>query len=304
MINLLRILKFGVKNFFRNIWLSTAATSIMILTIFTVSVLVMLNLVGAMAVETVKEKVDISIYLQPDATDSQINQVKNKLLSLPEVKSIDYTSKDEALKEFQREHKENDLILSSILELDENPLQPTLTVKARYPEDYAVIADIINVDEYKTIISKIDFDDNKEVINRLTDLTGTLRRVGIGLSAIFGLVVVLVVYNTIRLTIYTQKYEIRIMKLVGATNNFVRLPFIVEGIIYGLVGSIGAFAILYPLVEYFSPFVSNFLGEQSVDMLAYFSEHIAVIFLMEIAAGVLLGVVSSLLAVRRYVKSI
>ncbi|MFH2105059.1 MAG: permease-like cell division protein FtsX [Parcubacteria group bacterium] len=304
MINLLRILKFGLKNFFRNIWLSTAATSIMILTIFTVSVLVMLNLVGAMAVEAVKEKVDISIYLQPDVTDSQINQVKNKLLSLPEVKSIDYTSKDKALKEFQQEHGGNDLILSSILELDENPLQPTLTVKARYPEDYAVIADTINVDEYKTIISKIDFDDNKEVINRLTDLTGTLRRVGIGLSAIFGLVVVLVVYNTIRLTIYTQKYEIRIMKLVGATNNFVRLPFIVEGIIYGLVGSIGAFAILYPLVEYFSPFVGNFLGEQSVDMLAYFNEHIMVIFLAEIAAGVLLGVVSSLLAVRRYVRSI
>lgn len=304
MINLLRILKFGVKNFFRNIWLSTAATSIMILTIFTVSVLVMLNLVGAMAVETVKEKVDISIYLQPKATDNQINQVKNKLLSLPEVKSIDYTSKDEALQKFQKEHKENDLVLSSILELDENPLQPTLTVKARHPEDYAVIADTINVDEYKSIIGKIDFDDNKDVINRLTNLTSTLRRVGISLSAVFSLIVILVVYNTIRLTIYTQKYEIRIMKLVGATNNFVRLPFIVEGIIYGLAGGIGAFAIMYPLVEYFSPLVGNFLGEQSVDMLAYFNEHIVVIFLAEIAAGVLLGVLSSLLAVRRFVRSI
>ncbi|MBU1178429.1 ABC transporter permease [Patescibacteria group bacterium] len=304
MINLLRILKFGVKNFFRNIWLSTAATSIMILTIFTVSVLVMLNLVGAMAVETVKEKVDISIYLQPESTDNQINQVKNKLLSLPEVKSIDYTSKEEALREFQQEHQGNDLILSSILELDENPLQPTLVVKARYPEDYAVIADTINVDEYKSIIGKIDFDDNKEVINRLTNLTQTLKRVGVGLSAVFGLIVVLVVYNTIRLTIYTQKYEIRIMKLVGATNNFIRWPFIVEGVIYGLVGSIGAFAIMYPLVEYFSPLVSNFLGEQSIDMLAYFNEHIVKIFLFEIAAGILLGVISSLLAVRRYVHSI
>ena len=304
MISLLRILKFGVKNFFRNIWLSTAATSIMILTIFTVSVLVMLNLVGAMAVETVKEKVDISVYLQPEATDNQINQVKNKLLSLPEVKSIDYTSKDEALKKFKQKHGENDLILSSILELDENPLQPTLTVKARYPEDYAVIADTINVDEYKSIIDKIDFDDNKEVINRLTSFTQTLKRVGVGFSAVFSLIVILVVYNTIRLTIYTQKHEIRIMKLVGATSNFVRLPFIVEGVFYGLVGSIGAFAILYPLVEYFSPLVGNFLGEQSVDMLAYFNEHIIVIFLSEIAAGVLLGVVSSLLAVRRYVRSI
>ena len=94
MINLLRILKFGVKNYFRNIWLSTAATSIMILTIFTMSVLVMLNFVGSMAVDTVKEKVDISIYLKTNATESQINQIKNKLLSLPEVKSIDYTSKD------------------------------------------------------------------------------------------------------------------------------------------------------------------------------------------------------------------
>ena len=196
------------------------------------------------------------------------------------------------------------MILSSIIELDDNPLQPILTVKARYPEDYAVVADTINIDEYKTIVDKVDFDDNKEVINRLTNLTTTLKRVGVALSVVFTLIVVLVVYNTIRLTIYTQKYEIRIMKLVGATSNFVRLPFIVEGVIYGLVGSIGSFAILYPLVEYISPFVGNFLGEQSVDMLTYFNEHILIIFALELVTGVLLGVLSSLLAVRRYVKSI
>lgn len=299
-----RIVKFGLKNFFRNFWLSVAASSIMILTILTVSILVILNLVGMMALDLVKEKVDISVYLNPEVTDSQVNQVRNKLLALSEVKSIDYTSKDEALREFQKEHEDNPLVLSSILELEDNPLQPTLTVKARYPEDYAVIADSINVDELKNIIDKVNFEDNKEVISRLTGLTSVLKKVGIGLSAMFSIIVILVVFNTVRLTIYTQKYEIKIMKLVGATNNFIRLPFIVEGMTYGLIGSLGAFAILYPLIEYFSPIINKFMEGQSVDMLAYFSEHIVIIVVLEILTGVLLGALSSFLAVRRYLKNI
>jgi len=302
--SIFRIIKFGLKNFFRNFWLSMAASSIMILTILTVSVLVILNLVGVMALDLVKEKVDISIYLNPEVTDSQVNQVRNKLLALSEVKSITYTSKDEALREFQKEHEDNPLVLSSILELDGNPLQPTLTVKARYPEDYAVIADSINVDELKNIVDEVNFEDNKEVISRLTGVTSVLKKVGIGLSVVFSIVVILVVFNTVRLTIYTQKYEIRIMKLVGATNNFIRLPFIVEGMTYGLIGSLGAFAVLYPIIEYFSPIINNFMEGQSVDMLAYFSEHAVTIVALEILAGMLLGALSSLLAVRRYLKSI
>jgi len=301
---IIRIIKFGLKNFFRNFWLSVAASSIMILTILTISVLVILNLVGVMALDLVKEKVDVSVYLNPDVTDSQVNQVRNKLLSLSEVKSITYTSKDEALREFQKEHEDNPLVLSSILELDENPLQPTLTVKARYPEDYSAIADSLNIDELKNIVDKVNFEDNKEVISRLTGLTSMLKRVGIGLSAVFSVIVILVVFNTVRLTIYTQKYEIKIMKLVGATNNFIRMPFIIEGMTYGLLGSLGAFAILYPIVEYFSPLVDNFMEGQGVDMLAYFSEHTVIIVVAEILTGMLLGALSSFLAIRRYLKSI
>lgn len=304
MITLLRILRFGFKNFIRNIWLSIAASGIMVITILTISVLFLLNWVGGMTLDVVKDKVDISIFLRSDVTETEINQVRNKLLSLSEVKTISFVSKEEALKNFQKRHQENSLVLSSILELDDNPLQPTLVVKARHPEDYSVIAEKLQVEELDNIVEKVNFEDNREIINKLTSISENLSKIGIGLSIIFGLVVILVVFNTVRLTIYTQKEEIKIMRLVGATNRFIRYPFVVEGILYGIVGSIIAIFILYPIVNYSSPFINDFLENQGIDIMTYFSEHLLLIIATEIGIGILIGIISSYMAVRRYLKKI
>lgn len=304
MTTFIRILKFGFKGFFRNIWLSIAASGIMVITILTISVLFLLNWIGGMTLDVVKDKVDISIFLRSDVTETEINQVRNKLLSLSEVKTINFVSKEEALGNFQKKHQENSLVLSSILELDENPLQPTLVVKARYPEDYSVIANQLKIEELDNIIEKVNYEDNREIINKLTSISQNLSKIGISLSAVFGFVVILVVFNTVRLTIYTQKEEIKIMRLVGATNNFIRLPFIIEGILYGLIGSIIASLILYPIINYSSPIINEFMENQGIDIMSYFSEHLVIIVTIEILIGMLLGMISSFLAVRRYLKKI
>ncbi len=304
MTTLLRILRFGFKNYFRNIWLSIAASGIMVITILTISILFLLNWVGDMTLNIVKDKVDISIFLRSDVSESEINQVRNKLLSLSEVKTITFVSKEEALRNFQKKHQENSLMLSSIMELDDNPLQPTLVVKARYPEDYSAIADHLQIEQFDNIVEKVNYEDNRDIINKLTSISENLRKVGIGLSIVFGFVVILVVFNTVRLTIYTQKEEIKIMRLVGATNNFIRMPFIVEGILYGFIGGIIAFFILYPIVSYSSPFINEFLENQGIDITSYFIENIIFIIIFEISVGIILGIISSYLAVRRYLRSV
>lgn len=304
MTTLLRILRFGFKNYFRNIWLSIAASGIMVITILTISVLFLLNWVGDMTLNIVKDKVDISIFLRSDVSENEINQVRNKLLSLSEVKTITFVSKEEALRNFQKKHQENSLMLSSIMELDDNPLQPTLVVKARYPEDYSAIADHLQIEQFDNIVEKVNYEDNRDIINKLTLISENLRKVGIGLSIVFGFVVILVVFNTVRLTIYTQKEEIKIMRLVGATNNFIRMPFIVEGILYGFIGGIIAFFILYPIVSYSSPFINEFLENQGIDITSYFIENIIFIIIFEISVGIILGIISSYLAVRRYLRGV
>lgn len=301
-ISFFRIIKLGVVNFWRNIWLSVATTFIMVLTLFLISTLVIINIIGNIALDTVKEKVDISVFLNSETTEAQINQVKNKLLSLSEVKSIDYITKEQALKEFKEKHKGEEKLLASIEELEMNPLESSLIVKAKNPEDYALISEALSDDKFKDVIRKVTFEDNKRVIDRLTSISSTVEKAIIGISFVFGFIAVIMVFNTIRMTIYSQREEIKIMKLVGATNSFVRTPFILEGSLYGIFGSLLSCVVLYPLLHYFSPRINAFLEYQGVDIFTYFTEHIIIIMAIQMVLGVLLGVISSYIAIRKYLR--
>lgn len=301
-ISFFRVIRFGLKNFWRNIWLTIATTLVMILTLFTISSLVILSMIGSTALNSLKEKVDVSVYLNPDIKDEEVDEIRNNLISLPEVRTIDYVSKEKALELFKEEHGGDDLIISSVDELDKNPLQPSLVVKARHPEDYSVISDFLEQDNYKQYIDKITFEDNRVIIDKISSTTNMVERIGIIVSVIFGIITVIFMFNTIRLTIYAQKDEIKIMRLIGAKNLFIRIPFVIESVLYAVIASVIASAFLYSLLQYSSPYIVKFIGDLQLDVVSFTNSRILYLFALQMGLGILLSIVSSYIALRKYLK--
>lgn len=300
--SLWRVVKFGFKNFWRNIWLSFATTLIMVLTLFSISLLIVLNLYGDLIIQDIKNKIDVTVFFKENTAELQIQELSHVLETMDEIEEIKYVSKDEALKIFQEKHGDNPLILSSIAELDDNPLRATLVIRAKNPENYDQIANFLDSERHKPIIEKFNFDDNKEIISKISSTLSIIRRVGIGISVIFCIVVLVVMFNTIRMTIYTEKDEISIMRLVGATNSFIQIPYIIEGMLYGIFASVISTIIIYPLIAHFSPKINEFFQITNIDTSIFISENLLFIIGAQMFLGVFLGVVSSLIAIRKYLS--
>lgn len=300
LISLGRIIKSGFQNFWRNGYLSVAVIFIIILTVVIFTSIILINVIGKAALSSLEERVDVSVYLKNSAQGSEIDDLKSQLSSMEQVKEIDYISKEEALNKFKEEYKENDVIQESLSELETNPLPPTLNIKANALNQYESIVEFLEQNRGE-VINKINYAQNKDVINRLNATITVSKKVGITLGAVLGVVAILITFNTIRLTIYSHRQEIEIMRLVGASNWYIRMPFIVEGMIYGVCGVITALAIIYPLVIWMSPRIGGFIP--GVDLMDYFQNNLWAIILLELAVGVGLGVISSGIAVRRYLKA-
>lgn len=296
-----RILKAGKNNFLRNGYLSIATISIIVVTLFVISFLVIINLVGHRALAVLEEKVDVSVYFRTDVTESQILNLKDDLERFDEIKKIVYISRGEALTKFRQIHKDNPVLLQSLEELDDNPLEATLNIRARDISFYQAIVGFLEGPKYAEIISKINYEENREVINKLSRITDTVRRFALILSILFAIIAVLVTFNTIRLTIYTFQQEVEIMRLVGAGNWFIRWPFIIEGILYGLFAAVICLGMLYLFTSLISTKLTGFLP--GIDIGDVFISNLLLIIALEIAAGVCLGVISSLIAIRRYLKT-
>lgn len=308
LISLGRIIKSGFQNFWRNGYLSVAVIFIIILTILIFSSIVLINVIGKAALVSLEEKVDVSVYLKNSADDSNIEGLVSELKNLDEVKGVEYISKDQALKNFKEEYKDNDVIRESLAELEidpltgleVNPLPPTLNIKAKALDQYKSIVGFLESNKGE-VINKINYDQNKDVINRLNAIIQISKKVGLVIGIVMAIVAVLITFNTIRLTIYSHRQEIEIMRLVGASNWYIRMPFVIEGLIYGVCAVIVALAVLYPLVSWLSPRLDGFIP--GVDLMGYFVGNLPRIILIQLAVGVGLGVISSGIAVRRYLKA-
>jgi cell division transport system permease protein len=234
-------------------------------------------------VVSLQDKIDISVYFKSDAPEENILALQDELIILPEVKTVEYISRNEALTRFKDRHSDNPVILEALGELDDNPLEASLNIKAKAPEEYSSIAAFLGKNQFTEFIDKVTYFQNKQVIERLSAIVRTLQRSGIALSLVLALIAVLITFNTIRLAIYTSREEINIMKLVGATKEHIRGPYIFEGVLYGFIAAVSTL-ILYLPVNAFD--LSN----------------LPFIAALMIVIGVVLGVLSSFIAVRRYLK--
>ncbi len=299
-ITIFRVLKSGWQNFWRHFWLSAAAIAVMTVTLSVISILVVLSFLTNLSLANIKEKVDVSVYFKPGTQESVIREVEHEIKQMPNVVATKYISADEAYLEFQKRHQNDPLIIEALKELNENPLYPTVVVKADDISNYPAIASGLNEQSYADV-EKINFEDNRKAIETLGKLTSGITRAGSVLAILFAIVSVLVMYNTIRLTIYNRREEIEIMRLVGATNAYIRWPFIVEGVLYGLIAVIITTVILLPLLSSFVPRVNGFLGT-SLNLTSVNSTLLWQLVGMQLLLGLILGILSSLFAVGRYLK--
>lgn len=304
--NIKRIFKAGLTSFFRNSFISFATVLIMTVTLMIIGSVIFMSATLTSVLEQVRDKVDVNVYFVVDAPEIEILELKNQVEALPEVSYTTYTDREQALVEFRERHKDDQLTLQALDELGDNPLGASLAIKAVEPSQYETIAAFLETDPVLgtagvSIIDDINYFQNKIVIERLNGITDAVERIGILLALIFIIASVIIAFNTIRLAIYSAREEIKVMRLVGASNSYVRGPFIVEGVLYGVVATVLTLVFFYPVTFYFAEYTEEWLG--GVNLFQYYTSHFGFLFVMLLATGVVLGVISSFLAVQKYLRS-
>jgi len=304
-IKLKRVIKAGFVNFWRNGWVSLTAIMVVTITLFSIGSLLFAKAALESMLEHVQNKVDITVYFKTGSGENEVLAIKDSLAQLDEVKGVEYISADQALEEFKERHKDNATLMQSLEEVDGNPLGAALNIKAKEISQYGSVAKFLESKSdssagASSIIDKVNYFQNKKVIDRLSKILDSAKSLGLVASFILIVVSVLVTFNTIRLTIYSSREEIEVMRLVGASNRFASGPFVVEGVMYGLFSAIITALIFYPLASWIDPQVSNLFS--GVSLFKYYIENFGQIFLILLAVGVFLCSVSSFIAVRRYLK--
>lgn len=296
-----RILISALRDLSRNVWLNMATVFIVVIALFTVTIMLTVDATGNFALNSLQEKIDITVQFKDDANDDKILEFKKDLEELWEVKSVEYISKEQALINFKESHEDNEYINQSLEELGDNPLFAVLNVRANSLDQYRYIDDYIKGNQnYEGIIEKVNFKENERAINNFSVILKTVKDSIFGLAVLFIFMSILVAFNTIRLSMYTHRVEIEIMRLVGASNWYIKMPFVVEGAILGILGCAATVAFVFPIMAYVSPKVTQFLP--GFDLYAYFLGNILNFTLLLLALGISLGVISSLIAIRRYLK--
>ncbi len=296
-----RIIHYGFKNFWRSGSLATATVAIMILASLVFAGLILFGFVSDQAAASIQDKIDISVYFKTNTSEDQVLNVKQSLESLSEVKSVEYISRDRALEVFRAAHKEDSVISQGINELNVNPLEASLNIKARRPDQYAAIVEYLNSPNLVSYIDSISYSKNQAVIDRLGGIVNNVKRGGLALTLLLGLIAGLVVFNTIRLAIYSNREEIGIMRVVGASNALVRGPLVIQGIIAGVLAAVFSLIIATPIVYFISPQLKVFIP--GLEVFQYFYTHLAAIFLYQLIFAVGIGAFSSFVAVRRFLKN-
>jgi len=304
MTKLNRIIKAGFLNFKRGGVISWAAVLVVTITLSVITAIVLLQAVLHFSLDQIKNKVDVTIYFNVGAPEEQILALKKSIEKLPEVASVSYTNADDALQAFRDRHESDYPTIQALDELGANPLGAYLNVKAKEVSQYEGIANYLKSDDAlalnsASIIDKVDYSQNKLVIDRLDSIITGAQKLGFLVTLILIIISIIITFNTIRLTIFISKEEIGVMRLVGASKTRVRGPFMVEGAIYGIVATLITMLLFWPVTAWLGHNMTDFLGFNMYD---YYLSNLFQIFLMILFSGILLGIFSSFLATRRYLN--
>ncbi|MBI2551501.1 ABC transporter permease [Candidatus Uhrbacteria bacterium] len=302
MISILRVIKFAFQNFWRNFWLSIITISMLILTLLTVNILLVLNVLSDQTTKFVENRVEVSVYFNKGVTDIQAANAADSLRDLNQVRDVEVITADEAIERFRDRHANQADVLKSLEEVGENPFGPTLVVRAKSVADFDLILQALDNPQFsKDIRERENFTDYKTLIDRVRTITSRVRLFGFSLAAIFLFITLLIVFNTVRMSIFIHREEIGVMKLVGASNWFIRAPFLLEIVLYGLIATVFVAAVTLPSVAVLDPYFSVYF-DGPVGILSFFQADVWRIFALEFGILSLVSMTSTSLAMRQYLK--
>lgn len=303
---LLRIFRYGLHNFRRNAWLTTAATLVMTVTLLIILATMIARFVFDDTINQVRQKIDVSVYLKDTATVPQITRFQNELQSVPIVTSVEYISKLEARQNFETQNKQEFERLQALAELgEENPFPATLRISTSDPNRLSELSGVINKPANKVLQSDepSNTGPRREAIDRIANITRFLETAGLVAAVVFMAISVMIIFNTIRMAIFNRKDEIEIMKLIGADKSFIRGPFIVEAALYGILAAAFSCIVIYAVLMSRADMLAKYeiVIDPTIALFKQWPGPILVV-LGQLALGILIGIFSSLLAMRRYLK--
>lgn len=300
-----RVIRTGFFNFWRNGTVSLASVLVMMVTLTTIGLISFSGAILDTSLAELRNKIDINVTFVPSASEEDILEIKHSLESLPEVLLVTYISRDEALQAFKERHANDPAILSALDELGENPLGSVLNIKARDPSQYASVAEFLESGSAisssgLTIIDRVNYFQNKVAIDKLTNIINSADKLGFALTIILAVISMLIAFNTIRLTIYIAKDEIAVMRLVGASTTYIQGPFVVVGVIYGVVAGLLTLLVFLPITFWLGSATASFFA--GFNIFSYYLQNFFQIAFIIMISGVLIGALSSILAIRKYLK--
>jgi len=298
-----RVLKFGWQGFARNKGLSFQVVFIMGVAVFLIAFFFLAKGTAGFLMAEVQKRVDLSVYFKENVTEDEVLQVKEDLSQFTEeIQSIDYISKEMANALFQEDHKSDALWLEALEEVEGNPFPASLNIRSDNPAHYAKISNFLEAGDFSDLIGRISYsqEKNQRAIERLFDLNTAMKIGGIAFIFIVGILIVLITSNIIKLTIVARKEELNTMRLVGASNWFVKGPFIAQSILYGAFAVVVVNLLFLGGLYLFNTNIQAWLLR--FDLLKYFQVNFLSILLFQFVFVILLGTLSSLVAVRKYSK--
>ncbi|MDO8463478.1 MAG: permease-like cell division protein FtsX [bacterium] len=301
-ISFLRLLKYALVDFARNIWLSMTTVVMLTLTLISVQVLLGMNVAGRIALDELGARVDLRIQFRPTVAEDEVDAIRTQLLAREEVLGITHISRAQVFEEFTATHRGNDDILEAIAELGENPFGPELRIQARTPEDFPILAALLDDPQLSERIIETGAGDRALLVERLNALTAKLRYAGLAMSGLSFLVTLLIIINAMRVITYVRRDEVGIMKLVGATNWFVRTPFLIMGVLAAAIATVITQLLTFPALQLAEPTLRQFLGARGIDIATFFHYHLWEIAAAEFLGLALLTTTISAIAIRRYLR--
>lgn len=299
-----RLVKFAVQSTFRNFWLSFVTTSVLVLTLLTVNMLLIMNVLADATIQSIEDKVQVEVYFNQGTSEDIQKSVHGYLAALPEVKDVAVIPAEESLEAFKTLHADDPEILAALEEVGGNPIGDSLLISANNPDDFEfILAALDSSPEYAPYIKEKNFADHQAVIERLSGFSEKVRWGGFALAGFFALISVLIVFNTIRVAIYVHRDEIAVMKLVGAPDWFVRGPFLLEAVFYSASATAIMAGVCIFILKFLEPQIRSFFAGVDVSLATYYWENAILIFGAQFLALAALSMVTTHLAMRKYLKT-
>lgn len=293
-----RAFTLGWKNFSREMGLSFVAIFVLMIAITIAVFIFLIRGVSNLIIENIEKKADITVDFQLTVPEERIFEIRDELSEKFDLNSVDYISRESAKTAFIQKFGSKDAVMESLEEIG-NPFPASLKIQANENYTYQQISKLLE-ESYLDVVYNIDYYNREEVITGIFAVTEGSRKVGIGLSIIIGIVAIMLVYNTIKLAIYNQRDEIRIMRLVGSSNSFIQSSFIVQGLLVGVVGALCSFIFLMFLAVFIP---QTYIATLEINLYEYFFSVLPIIILIQLITGVVLGALSSIIATAKYLNN-